>query len=443
MTVSRKGTLEKLTWRQAGSEIAQVNPAFSRIIDKLSPDDKHWVVKASYPYGSQVMERSILSLPNAEGEIVPITDKSIDPEIAKGIGYNLNSNPVSIVLNNSFEIYLPLSDRTIPLSGLIKPGTVFGASRVLNPQNTEQPVFIWEMSAGARSVFMLPKITEDLKHKKLQKTFGITASLPRNLMQHWDVFRELANHAPAAKPWAAEILYFSHHWFEHLEDTEWVEFYQYFHNEGWAGTEHWRNQPMWNLVYSLILKDYESRPNAYVMDTAKYLLNMGVGAMTGLGPVSDTLSGPWDWVQKVYSEVYGVRNYPPIIMHPQLFDMQNKSSSPVYYSLQFPNATEFKPSTRVKVSIISDLHEIRSLMLRYERDLLADNLNLSGTSLHALFKEVAYDYFHNTTDLHQGMKNTVEMAEDTGLRTTLDGNVHDTFPSSCLFGRGCIRLSHK
>ncbi len=442
MAIVYKGNCEKLTWKQVRQDVVKVNADFATIIDALNPSDDHWLIKATYPYGSLVMQRSVLTLPNSQGAIVPITDKSISADIRDGIGYNLNSNPVSLVLKNSF--YLPLADRTLPLSGLIPPGTVFGAWRVLNPDYTEQPVFIWDMSAGARSVFMMPKITETLKHKKLIKSFGITASVPRNLMQHWEVFRQLANSNKInQEPWKSEIIYFSKSWFNHLYDNEWANFYRYFHSSGWAATEYWRNQPMWNLIFSLILKEYESRPNAYIMDTAKYLLNLGVGAFTGLGPVRDTLSGPWDLIQEIYSEIYEIRNYPPIIIQPQLFNMRDHSSPPVYYSLQFPNASEFKPSTRVKVSIISDLHEIRSLMKRYERDLLSDKFNLGGTSLHDLFNLVEYDYFHHALELHEGMLNTEEMAKDVYLRTTIDGKVHASFPATCLFGRGCVRLSHK
>lgn len=444
MSVSFKGSLEKLSWQQARKAVTEVNPDFAKIIDELNPSENHWLLKATYPYGSLVMQKSVLNLPNPQGEIVPITDRSIDPVIRQGIGYNLNSNPVSLILKNSFEIYLPLEDRTLPLSGLIPPGTAFGAWRMLNPHHTEHPIFIWDMSAGARSVFMLPKITEGLKHKKLAKNFGITASIPRTLMQHWEVFRQLANSKHNyCEPWNSEVLYFSDSWFKHLSDKAWTDFYQYFYRSGWAGTEYWRNQPVWNLIFSLVLKEYESRPNAYIMDTAQYLLNMGAGAFTGLGPALNTLSGPWDLIQKIYNEVYEIRHYPPIIIQPQIFNMHDDLSPPVYYSLQFPNATEFKPSTRVKVSIISDLHEIRALMRRYERDLLSEKFNLGGTSLSALFDKVQYDYFHSAVELHDGMLDTAEMAEDINLRTTVDGHVHEAFPASCLFGRGCIRLAHK
>lgn len=444
MSINFKGSLEKLPWRQARPLLQKVNREFTRIIDELNPDNKHWLVKATYPYGSSVLNRSILQLPNPDGDIVSILDPSITKELREGLSYNLNSNPVSVVLKNSFEIFLPLDDRTIPLNGLITPGAAFGAWRALNPEKTEHPAFIWEMTAGARSTFMLPKITEDLKHKKLEKTFGITAPLPRKLIQHWEVFRQLSNSTVIkTEPWTAEILYFSKDWFGHLDDTEWAKFHQYFYHSGWLNAEHWRNKPFWDMVVSLILEQYEARPNAYIMDTARYLLDLGVGALPGFTPVQNTQAGPFDLIQEIYNTIYEIRNYPPIILQLNFFDMYDAAAHPVYYSLQFPSALDFKPNSRVKSSIVSDLHEIRSLMLRYQRDFLSDKFNLNGTSFFDLFNKVQYDYFHNVPELHQGMLNTDEMINDINLRKTLDGKIFESFPSSCLFVKGCIRVSQK
>ena len=422
-------------------EVHALNPTFAKIIDDLDPGNDHWFARVSYPYGSLVMQRALLNLPNKQGELVPITDLSIDSEIREALSYNLNSNPVSFVLKNTFEIYLPLKDRTVSLAGLIQPGTVFGAWRILNPHKPEQPAFIWDMSAGARSVFMLPKITEAKKHLRLKKAYDLNVGVPRSLMDHWEIFRQLSSHPRFQEPWEAEILYFPLQWFKHLDDPKWKSFYYYFHDSAWGATELWRNQFIWDLVFSLILQDYEIRPNAYIMDTVKYLLFMGVSAFSGLAPARNELAGPFKEIQRIYMEDYDIRNYPPIIMQPEIFKIRDPNASPVYYSLQFPNASEFKPSSRVRASSISDLHEIRSLMIRCEQDLLSGKFNLSGTSLQQVFQHTHYDYFHNGVDLHAGMRNSAEMPKDDAmLLTTLDGKVHEGFPDANSFVKGCIRL---
>ncbi len=159
-----KGSLKKIGWKEAREDVLKVNPALASVIDKIDPSNKHWFAKVSYPYGSLVLQKGLLMLPNKEGNIVPLDDPSIDTIIRAGLSYNLKSNPVSIVLKNSFELFLPLKERVTLLSDLIKPGAAFGAWRILNPGRSENPVFIWDITAGARAVFMLPKITEVKKH---------------------------------------------------------------------------------------------------------------------------------------------------------------------------------------------------------------------------------------------------------------------------------------
>jgi hypothetical protein len=437
-----KGKAEKLTWAAARAAVQAVNPDFAAIIDELSPDDSHWLVRAEYPYGSQVLKQALFMLPNNNGDIVPITDDSIDKTIQAGLRYNMDSNPVSLVLSNSFELFYPLQDRIISSSGFIKPGIAFGAFHLLGKNKSEHPKFLWDMTAGARSTFMLPKISEALKHKKMEKTLGISATLPRNLMQHFDVFSQIANSPQATKdPWTAEILFFSEAWFKHLDQKSWEKFYYNFYKGWWSDSEYWRNLPFWSLIFSLVLNEYEARPNAYIMDTAKYLLSMGVGAFCGFGPALNTMAGPYDLIQRVYNDVYDIRHYPPVIIQPQNFKLFDANAKPTYYSLQFPNALEFKPSTRSRTSIISDLHEIRMLMKRYEREFLTNKFNIEGTSFAQLFNVAQYDYFHKANELHDGMRDSGEMAEDANLRTTVDGQVHDAFPASCLFSKGCIRIN--
>jgi hypothetical protein len=346
-------SLELVSWEQVRKEVAQINLTFAQAIDELNPGKKYPLVKVAYPYGSYVLKRAELMLPNSKGVIVPITDATIDSKLRGMLNYNLNSNPVSLVLNNTFEIFLPLPDRTIPMSGLITKGATFGAWRVLNPQSTQQPVFIWDMTAGARSIFMLPKITEEKKHFKLKKAFGVTANKPDSLIEHFEIFKQIASHPEFPQPWQAEILYFPKKWFDHLDDEAWFKFYYHFYRSTWQTTEYWRNRAVWDLVFSVIVMNNKIRPNAYIVDTVKYLLAVGIGAQSGFSPATNNSAGPISELQKIYMQEYDIRDYPPIIMHSASFDINNNKQSPIYYSLQFPTAIEFSPKSRTRTSLLS------------------------------------------------------------------------------------------
>ncbi len=440
-----KGRLEIVTWQQIRNDVSKIKPDLAQAIDELNPSSDYFFIKCAYPFGSQVLKNATLMLPSKkDSRLVPLTDASVDPKVKQAISYNLNSNPVSLVLKNSFEIYLPLVDRTIPLNGLMLPGTLFGTFRVLHPAGSYQPKFLWNMTAGARSIFMLPKITEAKKHMKIKRQFDLSVEKPASLMSHWQVFKELSQHPSFPQPWEAEILFFSNKWFEHLDDKAWANFYYHFYRSIWGGTEFLRNQPIWNLISSLILQDYEAKPSAYVCDTTKYLMHVGIGAQPGFSPAVDNLSGPVEGLQKIYREEYEIRHYPPVIMAPARFKIKEKKPSPVYYSLQFPTAIEFGKGSRTRTSLISDLHDIRSLIMRYRTDILSDKYRTLGTPIHELFNLVDFDFFHNNVELHSGMKSSKEMAAgDSRLVSTIDGEKHEVFPDMCSFVKGCIRLSYK
>lgn len=441
----KKAIMNLVSWNQVKKDVETVNPVLAAIINKLKLSKNHLLVKASYPYGSLVMKRSLLMLPNDSGEIVPITDPSIDTQIKAALGYNLNSNPVSLVLKNSFEIFLPLADRIIHLSGLIHPGTAFGAWRVLNPGKSENPAFIWDMTAGARSVFMMPKITETLRHRALKNKYDLLEDVPRTLMKHWDVFKEIASHDSFKQNWDAEILYFSESWFTHLDDPAWYEFYNYFKKSAWGASEFWRNQATYNLISSLILNEYEGKPSAYIMDTAKYIIHVAMGALPGLAPAKDNLAGPFEEIQRIYEEEYGL-NYAPVILQPTLLDLANDKASPVYCSLNFPNALEFKQNSRIKSNLITDLRELRSLMVRYEKELLSGKFNIANTSLGDVFNRVKFDYFHTGSGAPAmgGIRESDEMIKnDPALKRSLSGKEYEEHPNKVLFLNGCIKLSSK
>ena len=440
-----KGELEVVTWSQVRDSVMKLKPKFAKAVDELDPSDDYFFIKCKYPFGSSVLKKGVLMLPcGKDGELVPLSSSLVPSKIRDAISYNLGSNPVSMVLKNSFEIYLSLFDRTIPLNGLISPGTIFGAFRVLHPDCSYQPKFLWDMSAGARSMFMLPKISEAKRHMILKRKFDLSSEKPLSLMSHWQIFKELARHPDFIHSWDADILFFSKKWFENLDDKLWSNFYYSLHRLVWGGTELWRNQPIWNLIFSLMLQEYQARPSAYICDTVKYLMHIAIGSQSGFAPAQDNTSGPISGLQQVYERYYEIKGYPPIIMCPSTFTMNSASSLPVYYSLQFPISMEFGKRSSLRTSFISDLHDIRALLIRYSKEILSNKYLTEGTPMHDLFNLVDFDYFHNNVELHTGMRNSREMRlGDSRLITTMDGKIHDNFPDMCSFVKGCIRVSSR
>lgn len=436
--------MEELTWEQAREDVIRVNPEFANIIDELSPGKEYTLFKARYPYGSEILKRGDLCLPNGNGEIVPLHHPTIADDMREKLNYNLDSNPVTLVLRNSLELFANLQDRTIPLYGMIPQGKIFGLWRILNPNRSHQPVFIWDMTAGARSIFMLPKISEAEKHKKLKKTFYVNADTPRSLICHWQVFREIANHPYFPQPWYAEVLFFSKKWFEHLNDPEWLKFNYYLLKSAWLGSEFWRNQFFWNLIFSIVQKIRDIKPSPYVTDTVKYLFAISVGELPGFAPALDDSCAPIQGIQKAYLEIYDLKSYAPIIMQPSLFDMNDSKCRATYYSLQYPNAVELGPKSRSRSSLITDLYEIKSLLTKYLSELNSGQFNLEGTPLHNFIKLGGFDYFHDNAGPYYGIQESGEIPkDDDSFLAAFKNSKNNEFPSISTFVRGCIKISLK
>ncbi len=437
----KKAQIQKVYWDDVRGLVQALNPEFARLLDEYAFGKGCYFYKAIYPYGALVLNQSRLMLPNDVGEIVPITDPTLNKEVGKDLAYNEKSLPVGMVLANSFEIFYPRKESTISDKGLLKPGKVFGAENSLHPKKRGSPLFLWDMTAGARSIFMLPKIAEEKKHYQLQKAFNIE-SAPQSLIQQWSMFKDLANHPNFLEDWNAEVLFFPQHWFAHFNDCGWSKFYLYFYRMVWASMEFERSQSVWNLIYSLILEESQDCFSSQIANTVKYLIHIGMGGRPGFAPAMDDIAAPIRRIQDIYYEVYGLKKYPAVLMVPTFFEAQ-QSNLPVYYSLQFPIATEFSRSNHGRNSLVDDLERIGALILKCESALLPKGYDLDNSLLMDLFTRVDFKCFHTLKDVRNHVRNSVEIAEeDLRFARTL---THASFPENLsqkiAFTNACVRIS--
>jgi hypothetical protein len=401
-------------WSEVRDQVQAVNPEFSELIDSLDPGPECRMFEVVYSYGDKFIDSGEFYLPGENGELIPFTDSRVEPEIQEALGYNMNTNPVTIVLENTIEMLVTLEDRIVPF-GLRRPGDVFGAWRTLDKPNqnnlSHSSVFMWDMTAGARSMFMLPKISEAVAHNKLKQAMHIGADKPRDLLDHWKVFRALAKSPDFGEPWQVKLLFMSREWFEKMYDPAWIKLRSYFLNRAWHSTEFWRNQFVWNLTFARIQSIRNIKAASYIADIVKHILAIGSGAVPGFRPALDSSLGPVEGLQRAYIDHYELKTYAPIIMEPSVFHSEPKEN-PAYYSLQFPSALELSPKTSGRSSAISDLYDIRALLNKYMKQISSDGLNIEATPLYELSRTIHMDYYHNNVDLYEGMKHSEQLCED-------------------------------
>ena len=118
--------------------------------------------------------------------------------------------------------------------------------------------------------------------------------------------------------------------------------------------------------------------------------------------------------------------------------MYGKSRS-VYYSLQIPISYKLQKSSE-RLTIISDLYAVHSLLDKYIYELSHENLNIENTPLFDLTKKVKFDFFHTDTENYHNLRRSGEIPrEDNNF--ILKKFKNKKFPIANTFTRGCIRIS--
>lgn len=426
-------------WDDVRSEVRMVNPTLARIIDKLSPGPEFTLYKMSYPFGSRILQRGDLYLPSKLG-LVSLKDPEVSPAIKKAIGYNMFSNPITMVLSNSTEMFIPIEGRIIPY-GIAGPGDVFGLWTVFDGLISHcPPVFLWDMTAGARSVSMLSKISDSVSHRRLVQHYQLDQNCPKTLLDHWAIFKEIANHPEFGAPWEMELLYFGRKWVDTLNDPEWVTLRAYLLDMVWNSSAYWRNQYTSNLMWTHIQRREGIKPSAYIADIVKHLFAVAVGALPGFAPALNDFLGPFSCIQQAYLDVYRMRDYPPIIMQPEYFSPERNNC--VYTSLQFLSAMDLSPKSNDRSSTIADLYSVQSLVRKYLLGITKGDFNMEGARLYEMAKSVSYSFYHSNAGQYPNILSSMNIPKrDPAFTSILDHFKGTQFPATGSFLRGCIGIA--
>jgi hypothetical protein len=426
-------------WKDVRESVHKLNPKLSHIIDELNPSDKFTFYRIKYNFGDEILQNAGLYLPTKSG-LISIKDSRVDTHIQDNLGYNFGSNPVGMLLEHSVELFIASADRIIPYA-IIQPGHVFGTWRILDTKVSYcPPTFIWGMTAGARSLFMLAKISENASHLHLSKKLHIKIEKPKSLVDHGKVFREIANSNDFKEPWQVEFLFFSKKWFEQLHDKGWEKFKLYLLDAAWQSSSYWRNEYVWNYVFSLIQQNRNIKPPTYIANIVKHLLAIGVGAMPGFRPAFDDTLGPIKRLQEIYINEYNLKDYAPIIMAPSNFSL--KDTSPIYYSLQYPTTIEFALKSSERTSAMTDLYLVSSLLKKYLKEIQTGKLNIAETPLESFAQKAKFDFFHNNVTDYTDFKESALIPKEDNAFGLASTDENKNFPKNSSFLNGCIRISY-
>ncbi|OGT41486.1 MAG: hypothetical protein A3F13_03510 [Gammaproteobacteria bacterium RIFCSPHIGHO2_12_FULL_40_19] len=394
-------------WNDVRNDVCNVNAHLAEIIDALNPSAEYKIFEANYNYGDLVLDEGMLMLPTSDGRCVSLEDSTIPETLKKSLSYS--SAPIGLIMSNTIEVFIESGFDVIPLV-VLGPGRTLGLLETIDPVGGYCLRHIWSSCAGARSVYMLPKISDKISHTRLQREFGFTLEAPKNYCDHFKIFREISR-APhfSKKQWKLKILFFSEKW------LEFDPFKQYLKNAVVQNSSYARNKTTFDVLWHFFSKELtekSSKPNPYVLDTLKHVVKILIGATPGYAPVcNDESRGPLSAIQKIYLDVYRL-NSVPTIMAPYHFVIDDEKSFPVIHSMNNPNMFETNPKMRESESLITDLVQTESLF-RHFYDLGKNGkLKIRQTILEKVFEQTNLIYYHaNPGNNYSGVKLSSELPD--------------------------------
>lgn len=433
--------LEEVKWRDAREAVKKVNPALARVIDKIDPSDKLPLCRARYPFGSKIIEKGMVFLPPKNGQQQPLETFPF----AADFGYTMGI-PTGIVLNNTVEIFLTPRERIIPFS-LMPGGSIFSLWRALDPDlqfsyHAREP---WNMTAGARSLFMLPKITQKIAYKKLSKARGLKLPMPHSLAEHSKLFTHMSCHSDFPDNWQAELLFFSAPWFERRKNKAWLRFRHFLLEDAWKRSQFWRNKMIFDFMWDSFVEEIAEekiKAEPYIFDMVKHLIMVGLGVLPGFAPAIDDKAGPISALKDDFIQHYGLKYFAPTIMIPHYLSRLDKR--PVYWSLKFPACFNSTPEPHTKNSTLDDLAIIKHIMDVFLNAAAKNKIKgIAGTPLEPWVNDIRLDYFHSDLSQANEIRQCKEMAqEDANLLAVPKKYGERKFSEISPFVRGCVRLSY-
>ncbi len=436
--------LVKLTWLDIREQVSSVNARLADIIDRISPSKEFGLYLASYRYGSPILIKGNFFVPDSTDSSISLKDATVPDKVKEDLSYNNYSHPASIIIDGAAELFVDRNNRIVPYF-MMQTGNMYGVWPILDKRYKDKltfaPTNIWDMTAGARTIFSLPKITDVASHMKLQRKYSFEAEPPNSYYDHWNVFKSISQSSYFETPWRTQILYFSKEWFQHLTDKAWQEFYIYLLSTNWACCEFQRNQFTWDFVFKEIEKIRGVNPSPYHADICKHLYSIAVGAMPGLAPAIDDKLAPVSTLKKIYAEEYGLKQWSPVIMQPANYQSNTSNPEPVYYSFQCPTAVSLSSRSSKKASTLTDAYIVSTLIKKYSKEIIDRSINLANTTLEDAAINSAFEFFHSRNDDYSDFKSVNDIPN--ADHRFQDSPSHLSFPVNASFLKGCVKIHTK
>lgn len=434
LSVAETVNVDYVYWCDIRERVLKINPELCNAIDAVNPGKKYRLLRAKYNFGDVVVDSGVTYLPTTSGSLEPLNSQKVPLRIQEDLGYC--PIPLALTLSSSNEVFITTGKRIIPLN-FFKAGDLFGVFETINPFMVNQPIPMWTITAGARSIFMLPRITDTVGHKRIRRECGVSEEVPADLVDHWKIFSQIAHHLP--NDWKNEVIFFTKDWFESLHrNNSWRPLHGFLFKTYWIQQRLFRDTIEFDLMWEsfiLAISSKNLKPRPYLIDTVKHLVLIASGAMIAFRPATDEAAAPVGLLQHCYVETYGLKTHTPTIIEPCKLDKENHVA---YYSLSYPTVPGTTPFLRNAPSLIEDQRDIVRLI-----DTLKKAFKNSGAGLRETIGTTDFELFHSERDPYNKIKSTKDINVADTRFNYFNCNIRDNrvFCNTAQFMRGCIKIS--
>lgn len=435
MATHFNNNLSRLAWKEARSKLMDANPELAAEIDQLDPSDDFPLYHVKYPYGELILDESVVTIPNEQGVYLPISDSSHPSIVREELGYS-PAMPGAVVLKNKVECFCVIDGRLTPIF-TVGPGKIMGFLAAINLKNAIDKNKIWNITAGMRSIFMLPPIGDNVSHNRLMRQYDLHVSAPKNLQEQFHVFKDIVSESESE--WQVEMLFFSKQWCEKKDGSAWKVFRHYLYEMVWPVAKRESYFRFSELYLSQIQTNCNLRADPHLINTTNHLIHTINSLTPGYGVLTDDSGAPVKLLQEIYNTDYR-QPYAPILMGPTYYH----ESDCIYYSLELPSSASATIRSRKRITRIEELREIRRTLKAMQKEILRNSLELEDMEMSILTsaKSVDFHYLHTEAETGEPILKADQAIELDGvLKAQLD-EFELPFCENSRFFWGAILMKH-
>lgn len=431
-------------WSEIKYEIKEANLEFFNLVDQLQPDSKFPIFILKFPYGELIGDELSQFIPIENKGILRLNDPNLPAEVVKHLGYGSSSSPMGMVLSKQFEWFVDLPHKKITLPIFVQnPGDFFSYTRVIDIKHNfnYSPMGVLSAISGARTTFLIPSIGCQIKLTKLRRELGVKLKHPTSMYEQFPFFKEILSSPELDQTWSSSLIYFSENWITNIKNNpDWIDVQKYFYKIFAQKAMYLKNLPYYQTAYSLLLESTNQKPNPYLFDTFKHLIDIMTGETPGFAPQINNNLLPVDVLQDVFLNCYGLKSIAPSIMAPGYFNVHLEKPEPIYYSLQFPTTRSFSPNSK-KTSTMTAMRELKDICTDLFQELIKDNHFCSNTIIQHIAQNISLDFFHNSTDIDSVIDNVSTLIDsDNRFTYYYDRNINLSPAYDSKFFRGCLSI---